>query len=711
MQNTFASGEFAPELYARVDTEAYQSAVAYSNNFLPSDRGPITRRAGTVGFDYVWDNTRTYKLVRFTLRPTQQYILVFCSDDTMRIIDVGAKAWVLSGGSPFSLSLGGIMDTPDKVNNFTSAQSGRVLFLARADMYPTRLVYTAPTTWNVGRVALTDGPYESLENKTITLTPNNTTPSAVTQLTASAAVFDATRDAGDVIGGKFGRLIRIANQAETDWVCYQVTSVVSPTVVNVTVLVISGVAFTLPASGIARWRFSLWYKDNYPEAASVFEDRLTYGGYPLTSPEATTPSTTSGFTPDSARFSPTALTGNTIGDSEAFVRSPANADLGAGVLQWLAPGTKELYIGTTTGIYALGTRSGAGAFGPLTSELVRVANHRCSSVTPQIDGDNLIIVELGGRRPIRVKANSSGLTQNSSSREVSFFSPHLFYNTAIVASFRTFFPYPLLWFILADGTLLSVAYTQGENDSTSISFVGMFRYELGGASIKQAEALYDFNTTSEAVWMLVERDVGGTTRQVIEFLPMETGLTNPDLIHLDYKKTVAGTGDTITDTFYASKTVGVVIDGADAGTVTASAGGLITLPYAPTTSVTFGFPFTSELWTLPPVQPSPTTGLSVVGAPITISSVELVLLNSLDVECGKVDLNIPNPTPTYTLGRPFQSSTGSTYDRPPLFSGRYKATVSAGGGDSVAPALCFRTSKAYPLTISAIKTEYSTSLS
>jgi hypothetical protein len=207
--------------------------------------------------------------------------------------------------------------------------------------------------------------------------------------------------------------------------------------------------------------------------------------------------------------------------------------------------------------------------------------------------------------------------------------------------------------------------------------------------------------------MLVERTTSAGVRQQIEFSVGQTSLTNSDLVHLDHQTTPTWTGTTpATALHYAGKTIRLVIDGADYGEVEVDASGNYTLPREPDTSLTVGYGYSSEVWTLPPVLPDSSRTALPIGRPIRIGKVEVNVLRSVDLESGRVSLSLPNPTSQYINYRKSIAANANPTTRPELFSGRVILPGSAGGGTDTAPGVALRTLTAYPLVISSIRTEY-----
>lgn len=90
---SFAGGEIAPALYARIDTAKYQTALKRCRNFLVMKYGGVQRRPGTLLVGTVAGKTGTARVISFRFSTDQAYVLEF-TNLKMRVIKDGA--YVLS---------------------------------------------------------------------------------------------------------------------------------------------------------------------------------------------------------------------------------------------------------------------------------------------------------------------------------------------------------------------------------------------------------------------------------------------------------------------------------------------------------------------------------------------------------------------------------------------------------------------------------------
>lgn len=76
-QRSFAGGEIAPALYARVDQVKYASGLRVCRNFLVARHGGVYNRPGTSFVAEVKDSTKSVRLIKFVFNSDQTYVLEF----------------------------------------------------------------------------------------------------------------------------------------------------------------------------------------------------------------------------------------------------------------------------------------------------------------------------------------------------------------------------------------------------------------------------------------------------------------------------------------------------------------------------------------------------------------------------------------------------------------------------------------------------------
>ena len=77
IQKSFNSGEWAPQLYSRVDLEKYHSGAALLENFFVDYRGGASTRTGTQYILQAWNSVGQVRLIPFRASQSVGYILEF----------------------------------------------------------------------------------------------------------------------------------------------------------------------------------------------------------------------------------------------------------------------------------------------------------------------------------------------------------------------------------------------------------------------------------------------------------------------------------------------------------------------------------------------------------------------------------------------------------------------------------------------------------
>ncbi len=89
-QSSFAAGEIAPNLYARIDLAKYQIGARTVKNFICKVHGGVDNRPGTKFVAEVKDSSKQHRLIPFEFSTTQSYALEF-GENTMRVFRNGAN--------------------------------------------------------------------------------------------------------------------------------------------------------------------------------------------------------------------------------------------------------------------------------------------------------------------------------------------------------------------------------------------------------------------------------------------------------------------------------------------------------------------------------------------------------------------------------------------------------------------------------------------
>lgn len=99
LQRSFAGGEIAPALYARVDQVKYVTGLRTCRNMMVMRHGGVTNRPGTKFVAEVKDSSKSVRLIKFVFNAEQTYVLEF-GDYYMRVYNNGGQ--VRESGKPIT---------------------------------------------------------------------------------------------------------------------------------------------------------------------------------------------------------------------------------------------------------------------------------------------------------------------------------------------------------------------------------------------------------------------------------------------------------------------------------------------------------------------------------------------------------------------------------------------------------------------------------
>ena len=188
MQTNFSSGELAPDLGMRQDTEQYANGAKSLRNRRCLIGGGTKRRPGSGRFAEL---LATGRAKEFIVNETTKYILVFSAGrvDAFQQ-DTATKILTAAGGVTGAPWTGNIWREMDY------EQAANTAFLTHAATPPQRLVRTGAAAWTLANLSFFVGhggrieqPYFKIADPAITLTPSARTGSIT--VTASAAAFVA----------------------------------------------------------------------------------------------------------------------------------------------------------------------------------------------------------------------------------------------------------------------------------------------------------------------------------------------------------------------------------------------------------------------------------------------------------------------------------------------------------------------------------------
>lgn len=207
--SNYNAGELSPDFDARVDNEKYPVGCDTLQNFIPRIQGPGRRRPGSRIVQFVKDSASRTWLRKFIFSQGQAYQIEFGAGYIRFYTNHGQ---VLSGPTAYEIA------SPYSAGNLTNAdntcglqieQSGDVLYIVCASVWPMTLTRLGATNWVLAPYAPPDGPFldENASNSPA-LYIAKISPTQVTCF-ATAPVFDPSDVA---TATQPGRLVRIQVQ-------------------------------------------------------------------------------------------------------------------------------------------------------------------------------------------------------------------------------------------------------------------------------------------------------------------------------------------------------------------------------------------------------------------------------------------------------------------------------------------------------------------
>lgn len=573
---SFTSGELSPLLDARVDIDKYFSGCKACENFITTVQGPAVRRPGTRYVSTTKANGNAW-LGRFVFNRGQSYILEF-GDNYIRFYT--NRGVLLSGGAPLEVP------TPWAYSDITTAegtfglqfaQSGDILYIVNTSglFRPMKLSRLGQTNWTLTNLGFDRGPFKDVDPlNAITITPSALT-GAIT-LTASSGIFsplhvgtqiyleqtdlgvsqawetnkavvlnDVRRYNGNAyvcaVAGTTGTLppthIRGTfkdGSPGASWTYIHsgygiatITGFTSTTVVNATVNTGEGLGIRLPGNGVGipeipqafvRWAFNdVSDIEGWPVAIDFAYERLTLAK-----------SRTVYMSEVGIYESWAAKTGFET-DALNAIRYPVNLK-GIDVIRWLSF-NKDLLVGTDAFEFSIQPQTDQQVFGPGNIRARPQSEIGSRTIQPiEIDNATVHVQDAGLR--LRQLLYSYEI-ERYQPEDLTILSEHIPSDGGgIIDICRQKETDPVLWSVLADGSLAGTTYSRVRG------IVGWHKHTLGGfanlaktlpAKVKSCEAIASPLRNRDDVWLIVERTINNALVRYIEYIEDPSLLKNQAL--------------------------------------------------------------------------------------------------------------------------------------------------------------------------------------
>lgn len=553
IQDTFVRGEISPRLHSRASLDLYRGALARCENFLTLPHGGIRKRGGTYFVNETKSLNGRVRLIDFKFSDDQAYCLElgdgYCrvhaygsylgvdiatpwaeahladiqyvqSADVMwlvhplyaprKLIRYGQTNWtvvevVINDGpfGPFNLDEGrrvystnvtGNIEANSNVPIFSPADVGR---LFRIDMESYRDI----PPWSPGGTFANED--EQVFGKLVRYDGN-----VYRSVSTGASLGDGGWRYGSTppthtkgieqdgptvaVQGTYNEGVRW-EYLHSGYGVARITSYVSPTKVNITV--VSRFPDQVVGAGNAQyqWSFGAFGPGNFPGAVALFEERLFFANK-----LSVYGSRTGNF--DSFR------TGAKDDDGLEFLLAANEANQ----ILWLTDADGFLAIGTMGGVRSL---SGSGVDEALTPSSFKnrsSSTPRCARQRPINTGAAFLYVMSGGRAVAEIGITNTGRFEGSEATQISEHIPKI--GNGITALGYQEQPDAMAWFSLANGQAMAFTYQRDQEVR------GFHRHVMADGGTIESLTVTPGHYGADDVWMCVRRTVGGQPKRFIELL-------------------------------------------------------------------------------------------------------------------------------------------------------------------------------------------------
>lgn len=496
IQPSFAAGELAPSLQARVDLARYQTGLKMCHNFFVMPYGGVRNRAGTV-FVHESKANGVARLIPFEFNDQQTYVLEF-GHLYLRVYKDGGIVEA-SPGVPYEIAT---PYTAAQLFELNYTQSADVMTLVHPAHAPRELSRLDHDDWTLATIsfvpsvaaptglaatpraggsgdkttyyyvvtAVVDGevPDESLPSASASVESwDNKAGAALTWTAVTGAdYYNVYKDSAG--SGIFGYIGRASTNAFTDINIAAAKTDTPPNAAN-------------PFDGAG----------NYPGAVGYYQQRLCFAGSD-NSPQTVWMSKTGNFH-NFGYATPTK-------DDDSVTFTIASRQVHR--FRHLLP-LRQL-LGLTTGGEWVIEGSDAG----LTPKSVRAnvqSYNGCSRLPPIVINDSAIYVQARGAgvSSLAYTFESDGFSGD----DLTKFAPHLFRGHQVVDWTYQAAPDRLVWAVRDDGILLCMTFLPEEQ------LIAWHRHSTDGfvesvASVTEGD--------EDALYLLVRRTVNGSTRRYVE---------------------------------------------------------------------------------------------------------------------------------------------------------------------------------------------------
>lgn len=676
----FTAGQLSPRLDGRTDLTKYYNGAKTISNFTIQPHGGASRRPGTAFVHEVKDSSTAVRLIPFEFSTVQTYVLEFgdqyirffkdkgiitetaktitnisqanpavvtstahgytngdhviissvtgmveVNGKTFKVANATANTFELqdvdgnnidsssytayaSGGSAFRIYEITSPYAAADVAQLKFAQSADIMYICHPNYAVRKLSRTGHTSWTLNEVEFNVPPFQAHNDTTTTLTSSHTGAGATATITASSTTginggdgFKST-DVGRAIHMKDGHLI--------------ITSFTSTTQVVGTIKVDLG-------SATATTDFALGsFSDTtgHPSSVTFFEQRLVFAG---TNEE-----------PQTLFFSKVNEYENfddgyhtSVTDTSAMIYTIASNKVNS--IRFLSA-QRSLIAGTVGGEFVV---SASGTTQPITPTNIQIQRQTSygSANVDAIQVANVTMFLQRAKRKIRELTYSFDF-DSYVAPDMTILAENITESGIKELSYQQE-PESILWGVREDGKLVGLTYQRAED------VVGWHIHEIGGSfgsdSFGHVENLATIpgDADEDDLYMVVKRNINGTTRRYVEYLEnYDYGTNIADAFFVDSGLKYNGSATTTISGLdhLEGETVAILADGATHPDKTVT-NGAVSLDRS-VTKASIGLGYTSILQTMR-IEAGAAEGVAQ-GQTKRIHDVTIRLLASVGVEIG-----------------------------------------------------------------------------
>lgn len=573
IQSNVNAGQLSPNVSGRVDIAKYAGACSFLQNFIPLIQGPAQRRSAFRFVAEVKDSTKRAWLIKFEFNVQQSYQLEF-GEGYIRFFTNHGQ---LQSAGPYEIAspyTAADLTNADGTFGLGFVESADIIYVVCAAQQPRKLARLASTNWTLSVLTPTWGPFKNINTTALNIWASATT-GAVT-LNASAALFSAAMVGQDVYlqqktvlsitqwePGKAvaanslrrsdGKNYKAVNAATTggnkpihsegsvydgdtgvQWAFQDpgygyatITSFVSSTQVNATVVKQIPDNAVLVANATIKWAFSAWNSvDGYPTQVTFFKERLTF------SRGQTVWLSVAGDYENMA----TKDDGGVVTTDSAIVAPISSSQVNN--IVWMTP-KDALLIGTAGSEFTIKALTEQQPFGPDNIQAVPISSFGSRTIQALSIGQVALFVQRSGLKMRDVIYDF--LSNTFKSTDQTTLSDNIVQPGLVQIAYQQE-PYSIIWAVRSDGVLAAMTYSREQYADPP--YGGWHRHVIGGGGLVECISTNPNPAIDgDELWCIAKFIINGVTKRYVGFMEKERRLNDDqqDAFYVDFGLTLNNT--------------------------------------------------------------------------------------------------------------------------------------------------------------------------